>query len=458
MEKLRIIHTNDLHSHFEQFPKIKRFINQAQHDDSVDQTLTFDAGDFMDRSHPLSEATKGQANIKLMNQFNYDAITIGNNEGISNSHQVLENLFTYANFPVVLANLFEEDETRPTWAQPYKILTTNKGTKIALVGLTAAYPMTYEPNHWHVKPIFQTLDNILPKLEGKYDVLIVISHIGIREDRYIAEHYPEVNLIIGGHSHTLLPKGEKVNQTWITQTGKWGRYVGDIRLELDNHHLINIYPTTHAVKEMKGQASDQIEIDTLFDEGSKLLDKNKIAKLPAKFLNNKEEAIKVSLDAICDRAQADLGIISSGLFLMPFKSGVISEKDLHQSLPHPMHLVRTKLKGKDLWRLVMEIEKNRHYLKEFPLQGMSFRGKVFGEMFYKGIKVDQKNRRVYVHGKEIDPDKEYVLANLDHYVLIPFFPTLSIVGDNKFIFPDYLRTVVGKYLSQKYPLDEKNEK
>ena len=50
MEKLRIVHTNDLHSHFEQFPKIKRYLHQAQNDKSVDQTFTFDAGDFMDRS------------------------------------------------------------------------------------------------------------------------------------------------------------------------------------------------------------------------------------------------------------------------------------------------------------------------------------------------------------------------------------------------------------------------
>lgn len=64
MEKLRIVHTNDLHSHFEQFPKIKRYLHQAQNDKSVDQTFTFDAGDFMDRSHPLSDATEGQANIK----------------------------------------------------------------------------------------------------------------------------------------------------------------------------------------------------------------------------------------------------------------------------------------------------------------------------------------------------------------------------------------------------------
>ena len=458
MEKLRIIHTNDLHSHFEQFPKIERFIKQAQADKGVDQTFTFDAGDFMDRSHPLSEASKGQANIDLMNQFNYDAITIGNNEGISNSHQVLEGLFEHANFPIVLANLFEEDETRPQWAQPYKIFTTKKHTRVAVVGLTAAYPMTYEPNHWHVKEISQTLDMLLPKLKGKYDVLVILSHIGVREDRYIARHYPEVDLIIGGHSHTLLPQGEKINHTWITQTGKWGRYVGDINLELDDsHHLISIVPTTHSVKEMKAKSGDEDKTKKLFDKGNKILAQHKIADLPAKFLNNKEEAIKVSLDAICDKTHTELGILSSGLFLTPFTSGVITEKDLHQSLPHPMHLVRTKLKGSDLWRLVMEIEKNRHYLKEFPLQGMSFRGKVFGEIYYKGIKIDQKNKQVYVNGEKINPDKEYILANLDHYVLIPFFPTLSIAGNNEFIFPDYLRTVVGNYLAKEYPLNKNYE-
>ena len=146
MEKLRILHTNDLHSHFENFPKIGRYLKKAQQDKTVDQVLTFDAGDFMDRSHLLPYATYGQATIKLMNSFNYDAITIGNNEGISNSHEVVEHLFDHANFPVVLANLREEDESMPHWAVQDKILTTKKGTRIALIGLTAAYPLSYEPN------------------------------------------------------------------------------------------------------------------------------------------------------------------------------------------------------------------------------------------------------------------------------------------------------------------------
>lgn len=459
MEKLRIVHTNDLHSHFEQFPKIKRYLHKAQNDKSVDQTFTFDAGDFMDRSHPLSDATEGQANIKLMNEFNYDAITIGNNEGISNSHAVLEKLFDHANFPVVLANLREEDESMPKWCTTYKIFETKKKTRIAVVGLTAAYPMTYGPNHWHVKLISDTLDKLLPKIKGQYDMLIIVSHIGLRVDRYIAHHYPEVDLIVGGHSHDYLAKGEKVNNTWITQTGKWGQHIGDISVELnDEHQVLSIKPNTVTTDDLPSLDSDQKQIVDWHQKGEQMLKARKIAYLPSKFDHDKMAAIQVSLDAISEFAGADVAVLNSGLFLKPFHQGVLTEADLQAALPHPMHVVQTKLPGSDVWRMVMEMEKNRHFLSKFALKGMSFRGKIFGDLVYKGIQVDHASRTVYINGKEIDPEKEYTLALLDHYVLIPFFPTISIMGKNKFLFPDYLRTVIGNYLKKKYPINKEKEK
>lgn len=454
MEKIRVLHTNDLHSHFEHFPKIKRYLNNAQQDTNVDEVFTFDAGDFMDRSHPLSDATEGQANVKLMNEFNYDAITIGNNEGISNSHEVLERLFDHADFPVVLANLREEDDSMPKWCVQSEILTTKNKTRIALIGLTAAYPMTYGPNHWHIKMLKNTMDSLLPKLEGKYDALIMLTHIGLRMDRWLAKNYPQIDLIVGGHSHDLIPNGEKVNNTWITQTGKWGNYVGDIQIEVDDqHHFKKIVPTTVATASMPAMDGDEEIIQSYYDKGKEILESEKVAKLPIKFQDDKDAAIEASLDAISDYAGTDLAMLSSGLFLTPFKSGTLTKYDLQKSLPHPMHVVRSTLKGTDLWRLVMEIEKNRHFLDHFPLQGMSFRGKIFGQVYYKGIHVDTRSRIVYVNGQEVDPDKEYQIATLDHYVLIPFFPTLAIVGDNEFLFPQFLREVVGNYLAKTYPID-----
>ncbi len=442
METFRILHTNDLHSHFEHFPKIGRYLKKAQADKSVDEVYTFDAGDFMDRSHPLSDATEGQANIKLMNEFHYTAGTIGNNEGISNPHRVLEHLFDHVDYPIVLANLREEDESMPKWAKDYQILTSKKGTRIALVGLTAAYPMTYGPNHWHIKMLKNTMDRVLPEIEGKYDVLILITHVGLRMDRWLAKNYPQIDLIVGGHSHDLIKNGELVNGVWITQTGKWGNYVGDIHVELEDHHVKKIIPRTIPTASMSEEAEDESVIQGYLDKGKEILEEHHVAYLPEKFNEDKQAAIQISLEAIANFADTDIAILSSGLFLNAFKSGILTKYDLQQALPHPMHIVRSTLKGSDLWRLVMEIEKNRHYLDHFPLKGMSFRGKIFGQMYYKGIKVDVPHRLVYVNGKEIDPDKYYKIACLDHYVLVPFFPTLAIVGENEFLFPQFLREVV----------------
>jgi 5''-nucleotidase/2'',3''-cyclic phosphodiesterase and related esterases len=108
MEKIQIVHTNDFHSHFENFPRISRFIKNARQTSTADDFYLFDIGDAMDRAAPLSEATNGQANIELMDQLNYDAATIGNNEGLGNSHEQLEHLYDHANFPVILGNLYEE--------------------------------------------------------------------------------------------------------------------------------------------------------------------------------------------------------------------------------------------------------------------------------------------------------------------------------------------------------------
>lgn len=453
METIRILHTNDLHSHFEHFPKIGRYLAEKQAHPHADEVYTFDAGDFMDRSHPLTDATEGQSNIKLMNAFHYTAGTIGNNEGISNPHAVLEHLFDHGKYPILLSNLREEDETMPKWANDYHLLTTKKGTRIALVGLTAAYPMTYGPNHWHIKMLGETMDRVLPQIAGKYDLLILITHVGLQMDRWLAKHYPQINLIIGGHSHDLLKNGEKVNQTWITQTGKWGNYVGDILLTLnDQHQLEKVVPETISVASMPEEADDEKVVQAYFDQGKKLLEQQKVAFLPEKFADDKVAAIQASMNAIADFAGTNLAMLSSGLFLSPFKAGVLTKYDLQEALPHPMHVVKTTLRGSDLWRLVMEIEKNRHYLDHFPLKGMSFRGKIFGQMYYKGIKVDMRHRLVYVNGKEIDPEAEYQIASLDHYVLVPFFPTLAIVGDNEFLFPQFLREVVGDYLAKKYPI------
>jgi len=454
MEKIQIVHTNDLHSHFENFPRVARFIEQARKDSTADDFYLFDIGDAMDRAHPLSEATDGQANIAWMNPLHYDAATIGNNEGLGNSHEHLEHLYDKANFPVILGNLYDKKtEEVADFAQPYKIFTTKNKTKIGVIGLTAPYILTYPLLDWDIRLIQEMLPKSLEMVKN-CDVIILLSHLGVSMDRLIASKHPEIDVIIGSHTHHLFPKGEVDNGVLLAAAGKYGQHIGMINLELDKNKVVAKSAFTTKTSTLPEETGDDEWIKARFDEGEKLLNQKKIAKLPHSLSSDYKSdnsIIEEALTAVKDYAGADVAVLSSGLFLEDLPAGIVTEKNMHDILPHAIHVMKTKMSGDNVWRLVMEMEKNRMFLRNHLQKGMGFRGKIFGELVYRGITIDSK-RNVYVNGQELKKNQKYTLALLDHYMFVPYFPSIEIVGDNEIMYPEFLRSVFGDYLSKKYPI------
>src|SRR5699024_4778620 len=80
-----------------------------------------------------------------------------------------------------------------------------------------------------------------------------------------------------------------------------------------------------------------------------------------------------------------------------------------------------------------------------------FRGKIFGQMVYNGITYDSINHQVFWKNKPIDLNKNYTFTTVDHLMFVPFFPTIEIAGKNEFLFPEFIRCVVGDYLKAHYP-------
>ena len=145
-------------------------------------------------------------------------------------------------------------------------------------------------------------------------------------------------------------------------------------------------------------------------------------------------------------------ILNAGLFLQDLPSGVVNQNQLHQLLPHNMHVMTVTLSGYDLWRLVQEFELARLFLRRFPQKGMGFRGKIFGELNYLGLAYDAVTHQVTWRGEPLSPTRQYRIAMVDHYLFIPFFPTISIVGKNQILYDDLLREVFAQYLARHYPL------
>ncbi|WP_430608875.1 bifunctional metallophosphatase/5'-nucleotidase [Enterococcus sp. DIV0924] len=459
MEEIVLFHTNDLHSHFENWPKIRRLVKakRSLYQKEGKTVVTIDLGDFSDRCHPLTEATDGRANVAIMNTLAYDLVTIGNNEGIGNSKKQLEHLYDQAKFEVVLANLEDpKTQTLPDFCQAYKIVTTKEGTKLGFIGLTAPFPLTYNPNGWTIKQVEAVLPQLITEVAPQCDVLILLSHLGIDTDFMIAANYPEIQVILGSHTHHLFKDGEKINHVQLAAAGKYGQYIGEVHLFVDDDtKQVTSYAKTIETASLEEQATDAKEIAGYLTEGHRLLQAQQIAQIPETLstdLRQPHAFITVALKALKEAGQTESAVLNNGLFLADLPEGIINADQLHEALPHPMHLIKVTLKGSDMSRLIREMEKSRQFLRKFPIRGMGFRGKIFGELCYDGIRFERNSQTVFWQGKPIQPEQKYTLTTVDHFQFVPFFPTIELVGEVEFLFPDVLRTVVANYLHAHYPI------
>ncbi|ATU69558.1 multifunctional 2',3'-cyclic-nucleotide 2'-phosphodiesterase/5'-nucleotidase/3'-nucleotidase [Levilactobacillus brevis] len=459
MERITILHTNDLHSHFENWPRIRRYLKTTRQQVMADgaTVYTFDLGDHVDRVHPVSEATNGQQNIQLMNQIGYDGVTIGNNEGLGFVRAQLDHLYDHANFPVILGNLRTPDTHElPDWAIDHRLLTTAAGTRLLVLGLTAPYHLTYPLAGWQILDVQPTLAALLQRFAGQFDVCVLLSHLGLDVDRLLAKRFPQVTVIIGSHTHHLLPHGEHDHQSLLAAAGKFGRYIGKIELSITpDHQVKSAVASVTETATLPVADGDTAEITSLQDLGESILSEQRVANLPTAMEadpTGQPRLVREGLHAIAEYAGTQAAILNAGLFLQDLPSGVVNQNQLHQLLPHNMHVMTVTLSGYDLWRLVQEFELARLFLRRFPQKGMGFRGKIFGELNYLGLAYDAVTHQVTWRGEPLSPTRQYRIAMVDHYLFIPFFPTISIVGKNQILYDDLLREVFAQYLARHYPL------
>lgn len=310
----------------------------------------------------MTEATDGRANVAIMNTLAYDLVTIGNNEGIGNSKKQLEHLYDQATFEVVLANLEDpKTQTLPDFCQAYKIMTTKEGTKLGFIGLTAPFPLTYNPNGWTIKQVEAVLPQLITEVAPQCDVLILLSHLGIDTDFMIAANYPEIQVILGSHTHHLFKDGEKINHVQLAAAGKYGQYIGEVHLFVDaDTKQVTSYAKTIETASLEEQATDAKEIAGYLTEGHRLLQAQQIAQIPETLstdLRQPHAFITVALKALKEAGQTEAAVLNNGLFLADLPEGIINADQLHEALPHPMHLIKVTLKGSDMSRLIREMEK-----------------------------------------------------------------------------------------------------
>lgn len=460
MEKVHILHTNDIHSHLNYWPRTAHFLtDQKATWNALDLTtaFNFELGDAVDRVHPLAEGTQGEGIIELLNAADYDAATVGNNEGVGEPKADLNKLYDDANFPVTIANLFDADTNKlPTWADEKLIFKSQDGTRFGVFGLTFPFEKSYGPLGWQVEEPVAIVEKIVKELSGSVDCIVLLSHLGIYFDRKIAETIEGVDVIIGSHTHHALPEGEWVKGTLLTGAGRYNEYVGHITLSFDNHSLQDAQAeliSTNHIDSVPGEADIAREYAV---RGNEFLEQNELAYLPKKLETDWHGQSTLGdfvMSAISDATGVDTVFLNAGLLVESLEKGLLTRSDLHSAFPHSMRLAKLTLAGDKMQNVFLEFEKNREERQYHELFGTGFRGKIFGDVLYKNIDVETDSFTVYFNGEKLQSDKTYTFATVDFFAFSPLFPLLSQDAEAELLFPDLFRDVIGQYAKKIYPIE-----
>ncbi|MCU9612835.1 bifunctional metallophosphatase/5'-nucleotidase [Caldibacillus lycopersici] len=457
IEKIYIYHTNDVHSHFQYWPRIHEEVTRQRklHAARQESMFVFDIGDHIDRVHPYTEGTLGKGNIDLLNAAGYDAVTIGNNEGITLPHEALDKLYENAQFDCVVANLFAEDGTRPNWAKPYQVFETDNHTKIGLIGVTINFQYFYEPLHWKVTDPFEALQHWVPIVKEQTDIVIILSHLGLSDDQRIAKEFPGVHLVLGGHTHHVLMNGELVEDCLLACTGKYGNFLGKVELHYDveKRKMVEKKAILMETMQLPNTIGENQQLKAIAESGKQLLNKP-IADLPYTLETDwyqDTELNQLLCSALTEWCQADCSFINAGLLVAGLEKGIVTEYDIHQICPHPINPCIIRLPGAVLKEVLAQTF-NDPYIS-LQLKGFGFRGKVFGKMIYDQITFNGKGAamEIYINGEAIDSKQLYTVATIDIFAFARFYPELTR-SEKQFVVPEFMRDLLKWKLSNMFPL------
>lgn len=250
--KLTILHTNDVHSRVEPFPldgsKNQGLGGTARRAALIKQirakeknVLLLDAGDIF-QGTPYFNKFGGEIEMKLMTAMGYDAATMGNHDfdnGLEGFHKQLP----HAKFPIVCSNYNFSDTLMASSTVPYKIF-RKEGIKIGLFGIGIQLEGIVDSKNYgstvYEDPISKANQYAdLLRNEHKCDLVICLSHLGYSyatdrvSDKILARSNRNIDLIIGGHTHTFMNEPEDVKNlsggiTTINQVGFAGINLGRI--------------------------------------------------------------------------------------------------------------------------------------------------------------------------------------------------------------------------------------
>lgn len=413
LEKITILHCNDTHGQLLPFrnamtnwtggvSRRTSFIKDQRR--LSPGLLLLQAGDILTGS-VYSTVYRGMLDMEFMRGYGQTATAVGNHEfdyGLSNALA----LQAAGGFPFLSANILYRDSGQPVFT-PY-IVTNIRTARVVIAGVSTSDPGVY--NRDALKPLTllreeAALSNLFYRenILKKDDLVILLSHCGVEMDTRLAVLFPEIDVIIGGHSHTRLEQPLRSGNALIFQAGQWGESMGVLTVfslagavESNSYRLAdidgNVIPDAQVEERLEAARKDMdVRLGEFLCESRTFWDVSQV-RYGASPLG------AYLADIMAVTGAADLGIMNAGGVRANLPAGRLKLSDLLSVLPFDNTLIILDMKGdqvlKAVTRGVQAAGKGGflYYSDGFKVTASTNGGKISVQAEYKGRPVGPNDR------------------------------------------------------------------
>lgn len=426
---LNIVHTNDIHGRIKYvkddkivgYSKMKTYINNLKSKNK--NVLLLDAGDAL-HGQPVVTLDKGESAVSLMNLMGYNYFVPGNHD-FNYGYDRLKELSNKMSFKVLAANICLKDGSKPFVENDVIEI---DGVKIGIFGLATPETLV-KTNPKNVEnldfkdPVEVAKEQVKNLKNKGTNIIIAICHLGIDDESVgnrsydVRDNVDGIDLIIDGHSHSSLDQISQVNgKAVITSTGAYSENLGVVNLTFKDGKT-EIKPSNVPFSELETLETNK-DIDSLIDEINKSQEKilNEVIGKTDVELIGKKSAVRASetnltkliSNIILKETGAQIVVLNGGGFRDGIGVGEITYESILKVFPFGNYVVTKSVKGEDI------VKSLEFGLSEYPSVAAKF-----PQIAGITVTVDQNAKAgsriisVKINGKEIEKDKNYVLATND---------------------------------------------
>lgn len=281
---LTILHTNDIHAHLEPFKEHNRTVGGVARiahliraiRQKVPDALVVDGGDIF-QGTPIYSRYQGEPEVQSLNMIGYDIYTIGNHE-FDDGPENLAKQLAKAKFTIVCCNL--DASSVPQLASLMKpfVIKKIKGQEIGFVGVMSpefeqlalnrnGVVLKAKGADW-LKPVAEQIAALKEKGVNK---IVIVSHCGLDREKEMAKELKDVDVIIGGHSHTRLDKAVIVDHgdstsTVVVQAWSYGRVLGNLRVTFSAEGVVQPDKVRYGLIPITDRIVEDKDIKAYIDE------------------------------------------------------------------------------------------------------------------------------------------------------------------------------------------------